>query len=158
VGVRWLRSSTVISALIECVLDPAAPGLRQAPASSRVVVGVALTDPAGRVLAARRPTGGWELPGGKVEPGESEPAAAVRECAEELGVRVEVDARLPGSQPCGAGYLLRVWTGRILAGTPQRREHAELRWVAHDELAGLAWLPADRPFVRLLAERLGAER
>jgi 8-oxo-dGTP diphosphatase len=153
VSVPWLRTSIVISALVELLLDCAPPGSRRGPEPPRVVVGVALTDPAGRVLAARRSAGGWELPGGKVEPGESEPAAAVRECAEELGVLVEVDGRLPGSQPCGERHLLRVWTGRILAGTPQRREHAELRWVARDELAGLDWLPADRPFVRLLAGR-----
>lgn len=124
------------------------------PRSPQVVVGVALTDGAGRVLAARRVEGGWEFPGGKVEPGECEPAAAVRECAEELGVRIMVDRRLPGSQPCGDRYLLRIWTGRIVAGTPQPREHAELRWLTGAELASLDWLPADRPFLTLLAERL----
>ena len=124
------------------------------PARRRVVVGVALFDGAGRVLVARRRGGGWEFPGGKVEPGESERAAAVRECAEELGVRVEVSDRLPGAQPCGNGYRLRVWAGRVVAGEPEPREHAELRWAGREDLAGLAWLPADVPFLTEIGRRL----
>ncbi len=118
------------------------------------MVGVALFDGVGRVLAARRRAGGWEFPGGKVEPGESERAAAVRECAEELGVRVQLAGRLPGEQPCGDGYRLRVWAGRVVAGEPEPRDHDELRWVGRAELAGLDWLPADVPFVHEVANRL----
>ena len=61
--------------------------------SPRVIVAaVIITD--GRVLACERSAppevaGRWEFPGGKVEPGESDQQALARECAEELGVRVE---------------------------------------------------------------------
>jgi 8-oxo-dGTP diphosphatase len=120
----------------------------------RVVVGVALYDGAGRVLAGRRHSGGWEFPGGKVEPGETEQAAGVRECAEELGVRVEVGERVDGEQPCGAGHVLHVWTGRITAGDPAPLDHAELRWVTAAELPALDWLPADIPFLPAVAARL----
>ena len=53
----------------------------------------------GRVLACARAhppelAGFWEFPGGKVEPGETEVEALVRECVEEIGVRVEVGERL----------------------------------------------------------------
>jgi 8-oxo-dGTP diphosphatase len=136
-------SRTPISAPIRRVFD-----------RRRVVVGVALYDGAGRVLAARRRGGGWEFPGGKVEPGERERAAAVRECAEELGVRVELSGRLRGEQPCGNGYRLRVWAGRVVEGEPRPREHAELRWAGRDELAALDWLPADFPFVPDVTRRL----
>ncbi|MCL2732926.1 MAG: NUDIX domain-containing protein, partial [Actinomycetia bacterium] len=58
----------------------------------RVVVGGAVLD-RGRLLAARRTAppelaGQWELPGGKVEPGERDEDALVRELREELGVTV----------------------------------------------------------------------
>jgi 8-oxo-dGTP diphosphatase len=48
------------------------------------------------------------------------------------------------------GGVLRVWTGRIVAGTPVPREHAALRWLSADELDSVGWLPADRPIVDLL--------
>ena len=118
----------------------------------RVVVGAVLRDAGGRVLAARRERpAGWELPGGKVEPGESETAALIRECQEELGVQVRVDARLGGDLPVQGGHgVLRVWTGRITNGQPTPREHRALRWLAPHELDDVDWLPADRPLIDLL--------
>ncbi len=64
----------------------------------RVVCGV-ITDESGRVLACRRSEerhlgGLWEFPGGKVEAGEGDEEALVRELKEELGVDVEA-RRLP---------------------------------------------------------------
>ncbi len=118
----------------------------------RVVVSAALLDGGGRVLAARRRRpAGWEFPGGKVEPGESEPAALVRECREELGVTVEVGERLGPDVAVAEGWVLRAWTGRIVAGEPVAYEHAELRWVRYADLDGLDWLPGDRPAVAALA-------
>jgi 8-oxo-dGTP diphosphatase len=117
----------------------------------RVVVGAVLVDGAGRVLAARRAVPpGWELPGGKVEPGETEPAALVRELREELGVTVAVGARVGPDVPIAAGLVLRAWTARLTDGEPVALEHAELRWVAPAGLAALDWLPADRPIVTTL--------
>jgi 8-oxo-dGTP diphosphatase len=117
----------------------------------RVVVGAVLRDGGGRVLAARRASPpGWELPGGKVEPGESEPAALVRELREELGVAVEVGSRVGPDVPIGPDLLLRAWTAVLTAGEPTALEHAELRWLAEDELDSVAWLPADRPVVATL--------
>jgi 8-oxo-dGTP diphosphatase len=118
----------------------------------RVVVGAVLRDGAGRVLAARRTRPpGWELPGGKVEAGESEPAALVRELWEELGVTVEVGTRVGPDVPIPPDLLLRAWTAVLVSGEPIALEHAELRWLAPDELDSVAWLPADRPIVAELA-------
>jgi 8-oxo-dGTP diphosphatase len=127
----------------------------------QVVVGVAIVND-GRVLAALRPgaEGGWEFPGGKVEPGESDQAAAVREIEEELGVRITVGSVLEGEQPIGNQYVLRIYLAE-LAGyewSPTLREHAEIRWVRAADLGTLDWLPADRPFLATLRDRLvGAE-
>ena len=126
-----------------------------------VVVGAALRDGAGRVLAAQRAgpaelAGRWEFPGGKVEAGETERAALVRECREELGVEVEVGERLGGDVPLGGGQaVLRVWTGRVVAGTPVAHEHTALRWLVADQLDEVDWLPADRPLAELLRSPAG---
>jgi len=104
-----------------------------------VVVGAAVLD-GGRLLAARRSAppelaGRWELPGGKVERGETPEQALVRELREELGVTAEPVARVPGEWPLKPGYVLRVWTARLVAGTPEPlQDHDELRWLTPEEL------------------------
>ena len=121
------------------------------------VVGAAIVDD-GRVLVAQRSGGPfdgmWEFPGGKVEPGESDLAALVRECAEELGVtivprsfvgEVLLDGVVGGGAP--GSSTLRVWWATLDGGQPVAHEHAQLRWVRADELEGLAWIPADRPLL-----------
>src|SRR5690625_6637565 len=63
-----------------------------------VVAGAVIGDGALLVAQRGRPpelAGRWELPGGKVAPGESEPAALARELAEELGV-AEPDVHVGG--------------------------------------------------------------
>ncbi len=115
----------------------------------RVVVGVALVE-GGRVLAAQRSypsahAGRWELPGGKVEAGESSRDALRRECREELGIEVTVGGRVGSDVPVDAdGTRLQIWSARILSGRPTAREHQTLRWLADDEMDSTDWLPADR--------------
>lgn len=139
---------------------PSMPHAPQPGPGARLVVGVALhgAGPAPTVLAARRhEPDAWELPGGKVEPGESPAQAAVREIGEELGCRIEVTGWLPGTEVIRPGLELAVAHGRVVAGTPRPRtgEHVELRWVAPAELAELTWLPPDVPFVLQLAAAAG---
>ncbi|MGY2077923.1 (deoxy)nucleoside triphosphate pyrophosphohydrolase [Blastococcus sp. SYSU DS0828] len=131
------------------------------------VVGAALVE-GDRVLVAQRSGGPfdgcWEFPGGKVDPGESDLGALVRECAEELGVAVVpesflgevlLDGVVGGGAP-GASTM-RVWEARIASGRPEAREHTELRWVGAADLDALDWIPADRPLLpavrALLARR-----
>ncbi|NEB82149.1 (deoxy)nucleoside triphosphate pyrophosphohydrolase [Streptomyces sp. SID14478] len=125
-----------------------------------VVVAAALYDDTGRLLAARRSAppelaGRWELPGGKVESGESPEHALVRELREELGVTAEPVARVPGEWPLMKdGYVLRVWRARLVDGTPAPlQDHDELRWLEPADVWSVDWLDQDVPAV---AEVLGA--
>ncbi|WP_171904160.1 (deoxy)nucleoside triphosphate pyrophosphohydrolase [Streptomyces abyssalis] len=127
--------------------------------SPRVVVGGAICDQ-GRLLAARRTAppalaGRWELPGGKVEPGETPDQALVRELREELGIEIEALARVPGAWPLNQNLVLHVWQARLLKGEPQPlQDHDELRWLAPDEAFDVDWLEQDRPAVRAVMETL----
>lgn len=115
----------------------------------------------GRVLACERSAppevaGRWEFPGGKVEPGETDQVALARECAEELGVRVEVGDRVGPDVPLAHGRaVLRVFAVRLLEGDmPRALEHKSMRWLAKDELDSVHWLPADKPIVAELSALL----
>ncbi len=143
------------------------------PAAFRTqVVGAALLDDPHRptaFLAAQRAypaglRGLWEFPGGKQEPGESCEAALRRECAEELGARVELLAEVPGPHPQGWPLkdtaAMRVWTGVLAAGSPAPaagQDHLAVRWVPLGDAAAalaLPWIPADLPIVRALLAQL----
>jgi 8-oxo-dGTP diphosphatase len=127
------------------------------------VVGAAVVR-GGRLLAARRTAppeaaGRWELPGGKVDPGETPDEALVRELEEELGCTVTVDRWLVGVQPIGTRYVLRVAVCSLSSGEPAAlSDHDLLAWLGAEEIDDLDWLEPDRPFVPALrAAVLGSE-
>jgi 8-oxo-dGTP diphosphatase len=134
----------------------AAVAARRAQSVVQVVGAAVVRD--GRVLVAQRSGGAfdgcWEFPGGKVEPGEPDLAALVRELREELGVdvvpevflgEVVLDGPVGGGEP-GASTM-RVWSCRLTGGEPVAHEHAALRWARADELDALDWIEADRPLL-----------
>jgi 8-oxo-dGTP diphosphatase len=124
-----------------------------------VVVGAAIVRD-GRLLAARRTTpveavGRWELPGGKVEPGESPETALTREIAEELGCAVIVEQWLDREQPIGTTHVLRAAVCRLAGGEPHPgADHDELRWLKPGQLLEVDWLEPDRPFLAQLEDLL----
>ncbi len=128
-------------------------------ATPLIIVGAAIVV-GGRVLACERAeppesAGRWEFPGGKVEPGESDVDALVRECEEELGVVIAAETRIGDDVPLAHGRaVLRVWLARLVSGDPRPLEHASLRWLTARELDSVPWLPADAPIVAELARIL----
>jgi 8-oxo-dGTP diphosphatase len=132
--------------------EPAVTGIR-------VIVGAAIVED-GRVLACERSdppevAGKWEFPGGKVEAGESEEEALIRECEEELGVLVAVGERVGDDVLLGHGRsVLRVYLATLIKGQPVPLEHSEIRWLAKGELGDVPWLPADAPIVEALRGHL----
>lgn len=116
-----------------------------------------------RLLAARRTrppavAGRWELPGGKVEPGEHPVAAVHREVREELGVTVELGVEVPGPAaglwPITERHVMRVWAARLVEGDPEPLDgHDELRWLDHPDWHAVDWLPGDIPLVAELLAR-----
>ena len=126
-----------------------------------VVVGAAILDgdpPGCRVLVAERAepphlAGLWEFPGGKVEPGEGEVEALVREISEELSVDIAVGERLGGDLLLDGGrgpWVLKVWTARITAGDVRLVDHSDSRWLTAAELDEVPWIEADAPLVEAL--------
>ncbi|MFI0410960.1 (deoxy)nucleoside triphosphate pyrophosphohydrolase [Actinomadura sp. 3N508] len=120
-----------------------------------VVVGAAIIRD-GRLLTAQRAepphmAGGWELPGGKVDPGESDEDALIRECHEELAIKVRLTRRIGTDWHLSERAVLRVWTARIVEGEPRALEHLALRWLTQNELYDVPWLPGDLPVIDALA-------
>ena len=129
---------------------PDSPGPVPAFSSARrVEVVAAVVFRAGRLLMTRRPPGGphgglWELPGGKLEPGESAPQALVREVREELGVAAR------------AGRTLGVEEHEYAHGVCVRLHFVQaelepLPFTPNDAVAEIAWrLPAEIDLSRVL--------
>jgi 8-oxo-dGTP diphosphatase len=119
-----------------------------------LVVGAAILRE-GRLLAARRThppalAGRWELPGGKVEPGESDRDALIRELREELGVMALVGDRVRSEEadedfPLPGVGRLRVYLARLPEGAEPRalQHHDRLRWVPLNETTSVDWVAAD---------------
>ncbi len=120
-----------------------------------VAAGV-LIDRNARLLLTRRPAGKpmaglWELPGGKIEPGETPEAALVRELDEELGLEA-LPADLEPLTFASHSYetlhlLMPVFVLRRWVGALHPREAQDLAWVSADQLDSMAMPAADRPLV-----------
>jgi 8-oxo-dGTP diphosphatase len=109
----------------------------------------------GRALVAQRPPGKaralqWELPGGKIEPGETGPGALVRECREELACEVSVGERIDQviHRYADLEVHLSLYQCSLVSGEPRPVEALALRWVRQGDLADLPFTEADGPLLR----------
>ena len=91
----------------------------------------------------------WEVPGGKVEDGESDQEALKRELKEELAIEVEVH-NFVGMSSVVVGMKeieMYVYRCAIQKGEPQAIEHKQLMWADESKLLSVSWAPADIPLV-----------
>lgn len=125
----------------------------------RKLVVAALVERDGRVLLSQRRADQslpllWELPGGKVEPGESPEQALRREIDEELGCAARVEAIYDVVFHAYEDFdLYMLVYSCTLEGEPRAVEVADVAWVPTRELPEADLLPADLPLARKLAER-----
>lgn len=89
--------------------------------------------------------GGWEFPGGKLEPGETPEAALVREIKEELDTEISVDRFLQTVEYDYPAFHLTMhcYFCSIKSGNLVLKEHAAARWLTLETLDSVDWLPAD---------------
>ncbi len=114
----------------------------------------------GRILATERGygdfKGGWELPGGKMEPGETPEAAVVREIEEELRVTVRPTAFIETVEYDYPTFHLTMhcFMCEVVSGEITLTEHLAMKWLTKETLETVDWLPADVSVVRKLEEML----
>ena len=135
------------------------PFIRYMKDSKKGIVRVtaAVLEKDGRIFIARRGAGDplagkWELPGGKVEKGESPEQCLARELREEFNLSVVVGECLGTSTYRYDHTAIELLVYRVtwVRGTPTALVHAEFRWAAPGELKRYAFAPADIPFVTKL--------
>ena len=124
-------------------------------------VTAALIEKGGKILLALRRAGKhmgqrWELPGGKVDPGENPKQALHRELEEEFNIRVQIGEYL-GSIRFQEGCLdlqVRLYRVTHVAGEFDLREHEDIRWVEPAQVEAYDLVDSDRRLIRKFRKRL----
>ena len=96
----------------------------------------------------------WEFPGGKVEPGEEEPAALHRELQEELGISATIEEKVTSVQHHyrkGGAVELHFYRVQEYEGEMENRIFEQIRWVDRRDLPQFDFLAADRDLIQQIA-------
>ncbi len=94
----------------------------------------------------------WEFPGGKIDPGETPQECLLRELMEEMSLSVAIQKDLPPSTHHYPTFTVTLYpfVCSIAAGEIVLHEHADIAWLAPDELGSLDWAEADWPVIESL--------
>ena len=89
--------------------------------------------------------GGWEFPGGKVEPGETPQQALKREIMEELSTEIKVGELIDTIEYDYPSFHLSMdcFWAEVITGQLELKEAEAAKWLTKDQLGSVAWLPAD---------------
>lgn len=89
--------------------------------------------------------GGWEFPGGKVEPGETSQQALIREIIEELDTEIKVGELIDTVEYDYPTFHLSMdcFWAEVKAGHLELKEAKAAKWLTKDQLDSVTWLPAD---------------
>lgn len=99
---------------------------------------------------------GWEIPGGKMESGETPEECIVREIREELATEVRAERILGVVDYDYPTFHLTMHCilCTIVSGKLQLLEHEAAKWVTKKTLRSVAWLPADQLILDKIEELL----
>ena len=97
----------------------------------------------------------WEFPGGKIEPGETNQEALVREIKEELDTVIAVGNLITTVKHQYETFhiTLHAYYTEVISGELTLSEHIDSKWCSKDELLDLEWAEADLPIVKLLIKK-----
>ena len=96
----------------------------------------------------------WEFVGGKVEPGETNEQALIRECREELAVTLSVGSVFMDviHEYPDLMVHLTLFNATIAGGEPQKLEHNDIQWITPSEISNYEFCPADVEILRKIIE------
>ena len=134
--------------------------MKQIPVSGAIILRTNPTTHQKEIFATQRGYGeykdGWEIPGGKIEEGESPEECIVREIQEELATQVKAEKEIGVVDYDYPAFHLTMHCilCTIVSGDLQLLEHESARWLTKENLRSVDWLPADRLILDKIQELL----